>query len=327
MSHMAIVGATGLVGSAFLNLLQETHFPVSKLSLFASEKNSGKTIQFKDQSVLIQTLQEGCFEEIDMAFFSAGGKRSVDWARQAGQQGCTVIDNSSAFRMHPDVPLVIPEINASVLNSEHKLIANPNCSTIQMCLALNPLHRAYGLKSVQVATYQSMSGAGLKPLNHLKEETQECLNQNKNSGKSAFNCIPQIGEIEEDGFSVEDLKMQNETRKILNHPQLNITAFTVRVPTLISHGEVLWVTLDSAPQSRKELIQALQNQEGLKVMENIQEYPDNTMATDTNLTYVGRIHQVPQDSHTWMMWVCADNLRKGAALNGLQIAQYLEQSF
>ena len=323
MNRMALVGATGLVGKSFLKLLEETQIPLSKLSLFASEKNKGKIIKFKDQSIPIQVLEEGCFRGIDIAFFSAGGERSLKWAQQAGQEGCTVIDNSSAFRMHLEVPLIVPEVNAYVLNLKHKLIANPNCSTIQMCLVLHPLHQVFGLKSVQVATYQSMSGAGLKPLNELKEETQECLNQGKFSGEKAFNCIPQIGSIEEDGFSQEDSKMQNETRKILHHPDLDITAFTVRVPTMVSHGEVLWITLNQVPQNRDEIINSLKKQKGLHVIEDIRKYPDNTMATDTNGVYVGRIHQVPGKPQTWMMWVCADNVRKGAALNGLQIAQYL----
>ena len=229
MSHIAVVGATGLVGSCFLRLLEETNINYSKLSLFASPKNQGKTLKFKDSSIPIQTLKPGCFKDINIAFFSAGGKVSLEWAEQAGREGCTVIDNSSAFRMKKDIPLIVPEINAGILNSKHKLIANPNCSTIQLCLALHPLHQAFGLQSVQTATYQSLSGAGAEAVHQLKEETKTSL-KTHTPGQYAFNCIPQIGKINDNGFSEEDLKMQNESRKILNISSLAITVFTVRVP-------------------------------------------------------------------------------------------------
>ena len=322
MSHIAIVGATGLVGSCFLHLLEETNINFSKLSLFASPKNQGKTLKFKEKSIPIQTLKPGCFKGCDIAFFSAGGKVSLEWAEQAGQEGCTVIDNSSAFRMKEDIPLIVPEINANILNSTHKLIANPNCSTIQLCLALHPLHQTFELQGVQTATYQSLSGAGAEAVHQLKEESQSCL-KTHTPGQYAFNCTPQIGKINENGFSEEDLKMQNESGKILNIPDLSITAFTVRVPTLNSHGEVVWVHLKNPPKNRQELIQAMKKQKGLEVMENINSYPDNRTASQKNPVYVGRIHQAPQNPSTWMMWICADNLRKGAALNGLQIAQFL----
>ncbi len=323
MSHIAIVGATGLVGTCFLNLLRETQINISNLSLFASEKNQGKIIKFNNQAIPIQTLKPNCFKGIKIAFFSAGGKISLEWAEKAGQEGCIVIDNSSTFRMQSNIPLIVPEINSDILNPTHKLIANPNCSTIQMCLALHPLHQAFELESVQVATYQSASGAGSDLVNQLKEETQFCLDNQTQSEKLAFNCIPQIGKIMENGFSEEDIKMQEETRKILNIPSLTITAFTVRVPTLISHGEVIWIKLKKPPKNREEVLQVLQKQEGLTVLKDIKAYPDNQMTTQKNQVYVGRIHQAPHDPHTWLMWVCADNLRKGAALNGLQIAQFL----
>ena len=325
MSHIAVVGATGLVGSCFLNLLEETNISFSKLSLFASPKNQGKTLKFKEKQIPIQTLKPGCFKGCDIAFFSAGGKVSLEWAERAGQEGCTVIDNSSAFRMKTDIPLIVPEINAGILNSTHKLIANPNCSTIQLCLALHPLHQAFGLQSVQTATYQSLSGAGAEAVQQLKTETQNSLDTHT-PGQYAFNCIPQIGKINDNGFSEEDLKMQNESGKILNIPALSMTVFTVRVPTLNSHGEAVWVHLKKPPKNRQELVQAMKKQEGLEVMEDVRSYPDNRTASQKNPVYVGRIHQDPQNPSTWLMWICADNLRKGAALNGLQIAQFLLKS-
>ena len=320
MNHFAIVGATGLVGLSFLQLMQEKQIVPQKLSLFASDRSKGCDLKFADQVWSVQTLKPGCFKGVDIAFFSAGGTVSKAWAVQAVQEGVKVIDNSSTFRMDPEVPLVVPEVNAHHLGDQ-SLIANPNCSTIQMCLVLNPLHSAFELESVQVATYQSMSGAGAGALEKLKSESLSYLQGESSS--LAFNCIPQIGDITEDGFSLEDTKMCAETRKILNHPQLNITAFTVRVPTLFSHGEVLWVQLKKTPDHRQHLLEVLQKQKGLKVMTAIDKYHDNSLTTGKDDVFVGRVHQAPNNPRQWLMWVSADNIRKGAALNGLQIAQLL----
>lgn len=321
MNHLAIVGATGLVGLSFLELMREKQMIPQRLSLFASEKNQGRNLEFAGQKWPVQTLKKGCFQGVSIAFFSAGGAVSRDWAFQAVQEGAKVIDNSSAFRLQEEVPLVVPEVNAHHLKDQ-PLMANPNCSTIQMCLVLHPLQTAFGLESVQVSTYQSVSGAGATALEKLKLESLSYLQQGKPSAV-AFNCIPQIGDIQENGFSVEDAKMCEEARKILNQPQLDITAFTVRVPTFFSHGEVLWVQLKKAPESRKHLLEVLQKQKGLKVMTGIEEYPDNVCTTGKDDVFAGRIHQTPNNPRKWMMWVSADNVRKGAALNGLQIAQLL----
>ncbi len=328
MNNLAIVGATGLVGSSFLNLIKERNLSHQSLSLFASQKNHGKLVYFNKKQYCISSLKEGCFKGIDVAFFSAGGKISQEWIPQAVKEGCTVIDNSSVFRMQNDVPLVVPEINKESIKKSDKIIANPNCSTIQLCLVLHPLQKEFGLKRVHVATYQSLSGAGMKALETLKSETKSALeksfNSNSHSFNYAFNCIPQIGDIKGDGFSVEDTKMQLETQKILNLPGLMISTFTVRVPTLVSHGEVLWVQLENKPQSRQALINALKKQRGLKVMDLPNQYPTNNTASHKDDVYVGRIHQDNQDSSTWLMWVCGDNLKKGAALNGIQIAEFLK---
>ena len=320
MNHFAIVGSTGLVGLSFLELMQEKQIIPQKLSLFASEKNKGRSLEFAGQKRPVQTLKKGCFEGVSIAFFSAGGAVSKAWAYQAVQERAKVIDNSSAFRMHKEVPLVVPEVNAHHLKDQ-PLTANPNCSTIQMCLVLHPLHQAFELESVQVATYQSMSGAGASSLEKLKSESLSYLQGGSSS--FAFNCTPQIGDVQENGFSEEDTKMCEETRKILDHPQLDITAFTVRVPTLFSHGEALWVQLKKAPTNRQHLLEVLGKQKGLKVMAGMGQYPDNSCTTGQDDVFVGRIHPSPNNPRQWLMWVSADNVRKGAALNGLQIAQLL----
>ena len=323
MSHFAVVGATGVVGRQFLDLMEEKCIFPDKLSLFASKKNQGKTVEFNNKSYSIQSLREGCFEGIDIAFFSAGADISQKWALKATNEGAFVVDNSSAFRMDPQVPLVVPEINPSVLTSSQKLIANPNCSTIQMCMVLSPLHQAFELESVQAATYQSASGAGSALIEQLKKESFSKLSNEKNSCEFAFNCVPKIGNILESGFSTEDIKMDDETRKILNLGDTSITAFTVRVPTFYSHGEVLWVHLKKPPKNREVLIGALKGQKGLTVLEGADEYCINDFVTGKDNVYVGRIHQDPKRPQTWLMWVLGDNVRKGAALNGLQISQLL----
>ena len=322
MKHLAIVGATGLVGKHFLHLMEKKNIRPEKLSLFASEKSQGRRIEFHGQSHCIQTLKPQCFKGVDIAFFSAGGTISKEWGLRAVEEGAIVIDNSSTFRMQKDVPLVVPEINAHHIQSA-RLIANPNCSTIQMVMTLKPLHQAFGLQAVQVATYQSSSGAGASFMNQLKEDSLSMLQEGSPSGPLAFNCIPQIGDINEDGFSTEDTKMQNETRKILEIHDLSITAFTVRVPTLVGHGEVVWAHFKNTPQHRDNIIEALQKQKGLKVMSALNEYPESRTTTLQADVFVGRIHQDPQNPKTCLMWIHADNLLKGAALNGFQIAQFL----
>jgi len=320
MNHVAVVGATGLVGLSFLELMQDKKIIPHKLSLFASEKSKGGSLQFAGKKYPVQTLEKTCFEGVDIAFFSAGGSVSKAWARQAVREGAKVIDNSSAFRMDSAVPLVIPEVNAHHLKDQ-SLIANPNCSAIQLCLVLHSLHLAFELESVQVATYQSMSGAGAGALEKLKSETLSYLQGGASS--FAFNCTPQIGDIKENGLSAEETKMREETKKILDCSQLDITVLTVRVPTLFSHGEVLWVYLKKAPKSRNHFLEVLQKQKGLTVMKGYGEYPDNFSTTGKDDVFVGRIHQAPNNPHRWLMWISADNIRKGAALNGLQIAQLL----
>ena len=330
--NIAIVGATGMVGQNFLNLLRERSFPVNELKLFSSKKNEGKKISFRSQEFTTQSLQEDCFNNLDIAFFSAGEEISRQWAPKAVQAGATVIDNSSAFRMEKDTPLIVPEVNADQISQVNGkkggIITNPNCSTIQLVLALKPLHLNFELDSVHVSSYQSLSGAGRTALELLKKESQDILSEQSpvslpsNEKSTAFNCIPQIGAIDEEGFSTEETKLMKETKKILNLPDLKITATAVRVPTFNGHGEAVITTFKKSA-NKEEMITVLTEAKGVKVLES-DHLPHQRFVSGRDDVYVGRIRAVPEEKgKTWMMWVAADNLRKGAALNGLQIAETL----
>ena len=352
--NVAIVGATGMVGQKFLQLMEERNFPVKEIRPFASQKNEGKTLLFRAREWVIQTLRENSFNNLDIVFFSSGEEISRQWAGKALQAGALVIDNSSAFRMEKNIPLVVPEVNGEQLGKLKKgaggIIANPNCSTIQLVLALKPLKISFGLESVHVSSYQSLSGAGQKALTLLKQESQAILDpkgltcENSEKGRPpedtldpkglissslpsdarspAFNCIPQIGTINEQGFSTEETKLMQETKKILNLPKLKITATAVRVPTFNGHGEAVIVTFKN-PARKEEVITALENQENLTVLQG-EHLPHQRFVDGKDNVYVGRIRAVPEsEGKSWMMWIAADNLRKGAALNGLQIAETL----
>ena len=329
MKSIAVVGATGLVGSCFLDLMREKNISPDELYLFASKKNEGQKIHLAGKEYEVQTLKPGCFKNIQTAFFSAGGEAAREWAPQAMREGCVVIDNSSAFRLKENIPLVVPEINFSDIGPEDRLISNPNCSTIQMVLALHPLQQAFGIESVYAATYQSMSGAGAGPLKELKNQTRAFLqNENKKNREGlAFNCTPFIGAIGADGFCGEETKMQEETKKILHEPSLKVSVFTVRVPVLFSHGEAVWVRFKKKPQNKEEVISILKKGEGLSIVEDPPQAPTPHRAEGQDAVFVGRIHQAKEDPHLWLMWIAADNLRKGAALNGLQIALRLGERF
>lgn len=264
-------------------------------------------------------------------FFSAGEEISREWAPQAAQAGAVVIDNSAAFRMDKNTALVVPEVNSSLIK-EYKqgIIANPNCSTIQLVLALKPLHSHFDLESAHISSYQSLSGAGQSALNQLREESQSILDNIKplslssDEPSAAFNCIPKIGGINEEGFSTEEAKLMQETKKILNLPNLKITATAVRVPTFNGHGEAVLVTFKKTC-NKESLISALTKAKGIKVLTG-EHLPHQRFVDGRDLAYVGRIRAVPgEKGKSWMMWIAADNLRKGAALNGLQIAETLIQ--
>ena len=340
---IAVVGATGMVGQKFLLLLKERNFPVKELRLFASAKREGQKTQFRSQELTFKVLQEKCFDDLDIVFFSSGEEISQKWAPQAAKAGACVIDNSSAFRMQKNIPLVVPEVNAKQLKKDGangKIIANPNCSTIQLVVALHPLQADFGLESVHIASYQSLSGAGRQALKRLKEETQALLNEEnatENSEKSsfslpadakssAFTCLPQIGELDkETGFSTEELKLMRETKKILGLPELKITATAVRVPTMNGHGEAVTVTLKN-PADKEAMLSAFKKMKGICVLKE-GELPHQRFVDGRDEVYVGRLREVPDtNGKSWVMWVAADNLRKGAALNGLQIAEFLYNS-
>ncbi len=325
---IGLVGATGMVGEVFLELLNEKNFSVSELRPFASEKSLGQKIQFRNQDWPLRTLEAGCFNGLDLVFFSSGDPISKEWAPQAVQSGAFAIDNSAAFRLDPEVPLIVPEVNGELCPKRAKpsIIANPNCSTIQLVVALQPLAKAFGLESVHVASYQAVSGAGKPARDELLQHTKEVLNGKSPESSEyfahpmAFNCVPQIGSLDDKGFSSEENKIIKESKKILGLPDLRVSAFTVRVPVINAHSEAVWVRLKKIVQ-KEELLKALAQQQGLVLSETPENYPIPTEASGKNPVFVGRIHQDLDDPYTWIMWVVADNLRKGAALNGLQIAE------
>ena len=327
--NIAIVGATGIVGQTFIKLLENKNFPFKELKLFASPKNTGKKIRVKEQEWTIQSLQPECFKNVDIAFFSAGEAISLKWADEAVKCGAFVIDNSSAFRMQKEIPLIIPEINAHLIKHKKSgIIANPNCSTIQLAVALQPFQHHFGLETVYVSSYQSLSGAGLEALNKLKQESAAVLNEDSHSlpvasEQHAFNCIPQIGPLSENGFSQEENKLMNETRKILNLPELKISATAVRVPCFNGHGESVWITLKKPADNLESVLNILKNQEGVTVLQE-EALPNQVFIDGKDDVYIGRIRSIPNSQNKgWIMWICADNLKKGAALNGLQIAEKL----
>ncbi len=335
--NVGVVGATGVVGETFIELLQSRKFPVGDLKLFASDASLGMTRTLNSKEYPISTLSAGCFKGLDIVFFSAGEGISKQWAPEAVASGAFAVDNSSAFRMDDEFALVVPEVNGDLLSkSQPTIIANPNCSTIQLVVALSPLQKKYGIESVRVASYQSVSGAGRDGMTELIDSTTKELARIQNRGTRvesgkifpkniAFNSIPQIGEFDDSGFCGEEKKIIFETKKILRQNDMKVSAFTVRVPTLNSHAEAVWVTLKKKDISRTEIEETLKLGEGLDVWpaNHPEKYPTQSFASGKDPVYVGRIHPEYDSRDTWMMWVVSDNLRKGAALNGIQIAERL----
>lgn len=323
---IGVVGATGMVGQAFIGILAEKKFPVEILRPFASDKSQGQKIEFQGKTLTIETLKEGCFQGLDLVFFSSGDEISQQWAPRAVAEGAFAVDNSAAFRMDQAIPLVVPEVNGELLDSvraKPQIIANPNCTTIQLVAALNPLMKKYGIKDVRVASYQAVSGAGLEAYNELLGQVTEQNPQAKVFPHPiAFNCIPQIGSINEQGFSGEEMKVMKETKKILNSRELKVSAFTVRVPVLNAHAEAVWVTLNKSA-TKAELTETLSKAPGVIIQDDPNRglYPQQYQVSGKDAVYVGRIHQDLDDPNTWIMWIVADNIRKGAALNGIQIAE------
>lgn len=329
--NLGIVGATGLVGETFLKILEEYQTPVSELRLFASEQSLGKKIPFRGKEIAVQTLTPHCFKGLDVVFFSSGDPISLEWAPKAVADGAFAIDNSAAFRMDPQTALVVPEVNFQHVTNPKKpqIIANPNCSTIQMILPLEAL-KPLGLVSVRVASYQSVSGAGKEAIEDLKVQSQAVLNnQSPQPGKNfvrpiAFDCHPIIGSLDDDGFCSEENKIVAETKKILSLPELKVSAFTVRVPTLNSHAEAVWLEVQK-PTSPQEIYSLLKAFKGITVIEDKKDFSSLSVVTNKDDVFVSRLKKVRDFANTWQMWVVADNIRRGAATNGLLIAQKLFQ--
>ncbi|MGA1249899.1 MAG: aspartate-semialdehyde dehydrogenase [Candidatus Kapaibacteriota bacterium] len=325
---MAIVGATGLVGRTMLKVLDERNIAIDSLALFASEQSAGTTIEFRGDTLPVQTLNEHSFDAIDIALFSAGGVLSSAYAPIAVKAGCTVIDNSSAFRMEPDVPLVVPEVNPDDAMNHHGIIANPNCSTIQLVLALEPIRKAFGLKRLIVSTYQSVSGAGQKGIDQLSSELQGTIpNHRISSHPLAFNTVFHSRLHNEQGASTEEeVKMRREIRRIFSMPQLPIAVTCVRIPTTGGHAESVYVELDR-DWTIPEIHACLADFPGLRLVDdsNQDSYPTPLMASGKDEVFIGRIRQDEDYPRGLMAWVVADNLRKGAATNAVQIAELLMQ--
>jgi aspartate-semialdehyde dehydrogenase len=333
--HVAVVGATGAVGNEMIKVLEQRKFPVGKLTLLASERSAGKEIEFNGKPVPVETLTEDSFKGIEIGLFSAGGSISEKFAPIAAAAGCVVVDNTSAFRMDPEVPLVVPEVNpeAIALYKKRGIIANPNCSTIQMVVALKPIHDAVRIRRIVVSTYQAVSGTGKKAIEELSLQTRALMNGEEPVVKVyphriAFNCLPQIDVFLDNGYTKEEMKMVNETKKIMNDPTIGVTATTVRVPVFYAHSESINIETEkkiTADEVRKLLSTA----PGIRVVDNPREkqYPLAIDAAGSDDTLVGRIREDESIPNGINMWVVSDNIRKGAALNAVQIAEILIREY
>ena len=321
---IAVVGATGMVGEVMLKVLAERDFPVTELIPVASEKSIGKKLLFKGKEYEVIGLKAAVAKKPEIALFSAGGATSLEWAPQFAAAGTTVIDNSSAWRMDPDKKLVVPEINASQLTSEDKIIANPNCSTIQMVMALSPLHNKYGIKRVVVSTYQSITGTGVKAVQQLENE------YSGKQGEMAYpypihrNAIPHCDVFEENGYTKEEMKLTKETKKILQDESIAVTATAIRIPVVGGHSESVNITFEKE-FDLNEVRQLLNDFPGVTVQDNtdVNTYPMPIYAEGKDDVFVGRIRRDFSQPNSLNMWIVSDNLRKGAATNAIQIAEYL----
>lgn len=328
--HVAIAGATGAVGQELLQVLQKRRFPIRELTLLASAKSAGKTIRFGEDSLTVKELKPDSFKGVDIALFSAGGGRSLEFAPHAVEAGAVVIDNSSAYRMDPQVPLVVPEINPEAALKHKGIIANPNCSTIAMLVPLAPLHKAFGVKRVHAATYQAASGGGAAAMEELLEGTRAYLEGREFTPKVmpypyAFNLFPHNSPLDEDGYCEEESKMIRETHKILEDDLIEVNATCVRVPVLRTHSEALNIQF-SREVSPKEAYAALENAPGVKIFED---WEANRFATPLDgagedPVLVGRIRRDKSQANTLDLWLVSDQLLKGAALNAVQIAELLK---
>jgi aspartate-semialdehyde dehydrogenase len=321
---VAVVGATGMVGEVMLQVLAERNFPVTELIPVASEKSVGKEIEFKGKKYTVVGMQTAVDMKADIALFSAGGQTSLDWAPKFAAAGTTVIDNSSAWRMAADKKLIVPEINANTLTKEDKIIANPNCSTIQMVMVLAPLHQKYNIKRVVVSTYQSITGTGVKAVKQLENEYAGVTGEMAYKYPIHRNAIPQCDVFEDNGYTKEEMKLVRETKKIIGDEQIAVTATAVRIPVVGGHSEAINITF-GYDFDLAEVRQILHNTPGITLQDNTDTYtyPMPMYAQGKDDVFVGRIRRDESQANSINMWIVADNLRKGAATNAIQIAEYL----
>jgi aspartate-semialdehyde dehydrogenase len=332
---VAVAGATGAVGLEMIKTLEQRKFPVGSVKLLASERSVGKELRVNGKPAKVEKLTKDSFKGIQIALFSAGASRSLEFAPAAAASGAVVVDNSSAFRMDPEIPLVVPEVNPHAVAQYKKrgIIANPNCSTIQMVVALKPIHDAARIQRIVVSTYQAVSGTGLKAIDELLVQTRALLSSQEIQKKVyphqiAFNCLPHIDVFLENGYTKEEMKMVNETRKIMEDPTIRVTATTVRVPVVHSHSESVNIETEKkiTPQQVREI---LSKAPGVRVVDNpsLNEYPLAIHAAGRDETFVGRIREDESIPNGINMWVVSDNVRKGAALNAVQIAEILIEKY
>lgn len=321
---VAVVGATGMVGNVMLEVLEERNFPVTELLLVASERSVGKVINYRGKDHTVIGLQDAVDQKPEIALFSAGGATSLEWAPKFAAAGTTVVDNSSAWRMDPSKKLVVPEINANELTTDDKIIANPNCSTIQMVVALAPLHKKYGIKRLVISTYQSISGTGVKAVQQLENEYQGIKGEMAYPYPIHRNALPHCDVFEENGYTKEEMKLVNETRKILSDDSIAVTATAVRIPVAGGHSESINIEFEN-DFDVNEVRQLLHETDGVVVQDNLDTntYPMPIYAHGKDDVFVGRIRRDESQANALNMWVVSDNLRKGAATNTIQIAEYL----
>jgi aspartate-semialdehyde dehydrogenase len=335
--HVAVLGATGAVGEQMIRTLESRDFPIGKLTLLSSERSAGKIVKFKGEDIVVQVATPDMFEGVDIALFSAGGGISKTFAPEAVKRGAIVVDNTSAFRMDENVPLVVPEVNENDLHNHNGIIANPNCSTIQMVVALEPVRQAYGLNKVLVSTYQAVSGAGAAAINEMKEQSKAILEGKEAKAEIlpvkgdqkhypiAFNVIPQIDKFEDNGFTFEEMKMINETKKIMHMPELQVAATCVRLPVETGHSESVYFEVNNSGITADNVKELLVNAPGIVLQDDPanQIYPMPADAVGKNDVFVGRIRKDLDNDNGFHMWVVSDNLLKGAAWNSVQIAESL----
>lgn len=335
--NVAVVGATGAVGQKIIQYLEEEPFQINQLKLLSSKRSAGTTVYFKEKKITVEEATPESFEGMDIAFFSAGGSVSERLAKEAVKHGAIVVDNTSAYRMDKNVPLVVPEVNEGDLAKHQGIIANPNCSTIQMVVALKPIQEAFGLKRVIVSTYQAVSGAGLAAQEELTAQAKQYLNGeemeanilpaggDKKHYPIAFNALPQIDIFEDNGFTKEELKMINETKKIMHEPDLHVAATCVRLPVFTSHSESVYIETEKENVTVEEIKATLAGGAGLVLEDDptTQTYPTPLSAAEKKEVFVGRVRQDLDAQNGFHLWVVSDNLVKGAAWNTVQIAQSL----